>query len=175
MEEAVRTSRLRQDLLFRINTITLQVPALRDRIDDLPLLCSHFLAKYAARHSRGLYDITDAAAQAMSRYHWPGNIRELEHVVERAVLLTKDVHIDLQALPLEVRCSVERDREGPRDRPRLMTLEQIERRALLEALERSNWNKQLAAASLGIYRPTLYSKMRKYAIHGPDRKAAGAR
>jgi transcriptional regulator of acetoin/glycerol metabolism len=111
----------------------------------------------------------------MSRYHWPGNVRELEHVVERPVLLTKDAHIDLQALPPEVRGSVERKGAGPRHLPMLMTLEQIERRALLEALERSNWNKQLAAASLGIYRPTLYGKMRKYAVRGPDRAAAGAR
>jgi DNA-binding NtrC family response regulator len=166
--KAVREGRLREDLLFRVNTITLQVPPLRERTSDLPLLCAYFLEKFSERHDRRMRGVSSGALRAMSRYRWPGNIRELENVIERAVLLSATGEIDLAALPHEVNSPVEpRHDTGPA----LMTLDQIERRALLDALERAKWNKQVAAAALGIYRPTLYSKMRKYAIVDPSRGA----
>jgi DNA-binding NtrC family response regulator len=165
IERAVRERRLREDLLFRINTITLQAPPLRERVDDLPALCTHFVQKFSARHHRPMRGVTAAAMQALSRYRWPGNVRELEHILERAVLLSAADVIDVPALPAEV---VVPPAGKTASLPALLTLEQIERRALLEALERANWNKERAAATLGIYRPTLYSKMRKYAIRDPN-------
>jgi two-component system response regulator HydG len=172
IDRAVRERRLREDLLFRINTITLQAPSLRERIDDLPLLCAHFLDKFAQRYERPARRVTPAAMEAFTRYRWPGNIRELENIIERAVLLSPTEEIDLPALPAELRAPAPIKADAL---PALMTLDQIERRALLDALERANWNKQQAAATLGIYRPTLYSKMRKYAIRDPrqgDRRGA---
>jgi DNA-binding NtrC family response regulator len=165
VERAVREQRLREDLLFRINTITLKAPPLRERLDDLPALCTHFLQKFSQRYERPVRGVTAAAMEALSRYEWPGNVRELENILERAVLLSATDEIDVPALPAEM--LVRPDRRGA-PAPALLTLEQVERRALLEALERANWNKQRAAATLGIYRPTLYSKMRKYAIRDPN-------
>jgi DNA-binding NtrC family response regulator len=166
--KAVQDGRLRKDLLFRINTITLRVPPLRERTDDLPLLCAHFLDTFAAQHDRPLRRISADALEAMRRYHWPGNVRELEHVVERAVILSTSGELDLAALPHEIRSPRTLAGKPPLT---LMRLDEIERRALLAALERAKWNKQAAAAALGIRRPTLYSKMRKYAIKAPDRGA----
>jgi transcriptional regulator with PAS, ATPase and Fis domain len=166
--KAVQDGRLRKDLLFRINTITLRVPPLRERIDDLPLLCAYFLDTFAARHDRALRRISASALAAMRRYHWPGNVRELEHVMERAVILSTSEELDLSALPDDIRSPRQLACTPP---PTLMRLDEIERRALLAALERANWNKQAAAAALGIQRPTLYSKMRKFAIKAPHRAA----
>jgi DNA-binding NtrC family response regulator len=165
IERAVRERRLREDLLFRINTITLQAPPLRERMDDLPALCTHFLQKFSERYDRPIRGLTAAAMQVLSRYQWPGNVRELENTLERAVLLSATDEIDVPALPAEILAPPARKAAAL---PALLTLDQVERRALLEALERANWNKQQAAATLGIYRPTLYSKMRKYAIRDPN-------
>jgi two-component system, NtrC family, response regulator HydG len=170
IDRAVRERRLREDLLFRINTITLQAPPLRERLDDLPLLCAHFVERFSQRYERPAQGLAPAAMQALSRYHWPGNVRELENIIERAVLLSPAELIDLPVLPDEVRTPAA-PKAGAR--PALLTLHQIERQALLDALERANWNKQQAAASLGIYRPTLYSKMRKYAIRDPHQHGRG--
>jgi DNA-binding NtrC family response regulator len=167
--EAVRGERLREDLLFRINTVTLQVPPLRERIDDLPLLCSHFLDKHARRYDRSLRGFSPAAMETLSRYHWPGNVRELENVIERAVLLTPAWAVELSVLPEQVQCPVATHRTTL---PPLTTLAQIERSAVLEALTRARWNRMEAARNLGIQQATLYSKMRKYAIRNPYRMCA---
>jgi DNA-binding NtrC family response regulator len=162
--KAVREGRLREDLLFRINTITLRVPPLRERIEDLAVLCAHFLAKFSDRYDRRLDGISSAALETMARYHWPGNVRELESVIERAVLLTATGQIDVGALAAEVRAPV---RQHVKHLPELMTLGQVEQRAVSQALEQSNWDVRLAARALGIYPNTLYSKMRKYGISSP--------
>jgi DNA-binding NtrC family response regulator len=167
IDKAVNERRLREDLLFRINTVTLQVPPLRERMDDLPLLCSHYLKKFTRQYQRELQGFSAAAMLALSRYHWPGNVRELQNVIEQAVLLTKTGEIELSALP--------RSLQSVRDRPPakplgLMTLVQIEHRAILEALERANWKKAEAAMALGVHPATLEGKMQKYAIEDPYRR-----
>jgi two-component system, NtrC family, response regulator HydG len=170
--KAVRDGRLREDLLFRINTITLKVPPLRDRIEDLAVLCAHFLAKFSDRYDRRLDGVSAAALETMARYHWPGNVRELESVIERAVLLTPKGEIGVGALAAEVRRPV---RQQPETLPELMTLVQVERRAVTQALEQSGWNIPLAAKALGIYPATLYSKMRRYGISSPWTRHGAAR
>jgi DNA-binding NtrC family response regulator len=169
VESALKDGRLREDLYFRINTITVRVPALRDRLEDLAPLCQHFIQQFNARHDRQVRGISPAAFQRLMRHHWPGNVRELENVIERGVLVARGTDIDADDLPdtlTELVPSVEIVREGI---PSHMTLAEIERLAILQTLQRTNWNKQEAAQLLGLYRPTLYSKMRRYGIETPPR------
>jgi DNA-binding NtrC family response regulator len=167
IDRAINERRLREDLLFRINTVTLQVPPLRERMDDLPLLCSHYLDKFMRQYQRDLQGFSAATMLALSRYHWPGNVRELQNVIEQAVLLTRTGEIDLSALPQSLRHHT----HTPPPKPYApMTLVQIERRAILEALRRANWKKEEAAMILGLHPATLEGKMQKYSIEDPYRR-----
>jgi DNA-binding NtrC family response regulator len=161
VDRAVREGRLREDLLFRINTVTLAVPPLRDRTDDIPLLCEHFLAKFRTRHQRDVHTISRDAMRCLVRHNWPGNVRELESVIERAVLMSPGREIGPIALPEAVRVGL---RTAVTPLPPNLTLDEIEKIALEQTLERTQWNKQQAASILGIYRPTLYNKMRRHGI-----------
>ena len=157
------SSKLREDLYFRINTITLEIPPLRERPEDISLFCEYFLAKFARQHERAVHGIHSAARDALLRYNWPGNVRELEHVLERSVIVAAGGEITLQDLP-----EVFQHRHGP-PAPRdaivgQFTLAEIERLAILQALERTHGNKRAAASILGVYRPTLYGKLRKYKL-----------
>ena len=154
--------KLREDLFFRINTITLEIPPLRERPEDIPLLCEHFLTRFAKRHERDVRTIHPVAQDALLRHGWPGNVRELEHVLERAVIVAEGTEIVMNDLP---------DTLGqPASAPARMadqgqlTLAEIERQAILQTLERTNGNKRAAASILGVYRPTLYGKLRKYKL-----------
>src|SRR6184192_3527281 len=99
LDAALREGRLREDLYFRINTITLRVPPLRERTEDIPLLCEHFLEKYKTRHQRNVKSIAPAAYHVLIRHRWPGNVRELENVIERGVLVAKGAEITVNDLP----------------------------------------------------------------------------
>ncbi len=172
VEAALKDGRLREDLYFRINTITIRVPALRDRLEDLAPLCQHFIQKFTARHGRQVRVASPDAYQRLMRHHWPGNVRELENVIERGVLVARGDEIGADDLPdtlTELAPSVETTREGI---PSHLTLAEIERLAILQTLQRTNWNKQEAAQLLGLYRPTLYSKMKRYGIETPPRGRA---
>jgi DNA-binding NtrC family response regulator len=162
---ALREGRLREDLYFRVNTVTLRVPPLRERPEDLPLLCAHFLERFAARYRRPAQGLSAAAYRLLVRYRWPGNVRELENAIERAVLVAKGTEIEPQDLPETVRGAG--DEADAFTVPPHRTLAEIERMAVLQTLERTNWNKQEAAEILGLYRPTLYSKIRKHRLEDP--------
>ena len=162
LEQALREGRVREDLYFRINTITLRVPPLRERTEDIPLICNHFLAKFNQRYERSVRAISPAAYHLLIRNRWSGNVRELENAMERAVLVCKTGEIGPDDLPETLR-----DAPPPSDEftlPPGRTLAEIERLAIVQTLMRTNWNKQEAAQMLGLYRPTLYSKMRKHKI-----------
>src|SRR5499425_3316212 len=103
LDSALRDGKLREDLYFRINTITLRVPALRERTEDIPLLCEHFLEKYKTRHQRNVKSIAPAAYHVLIRHRWPGNVRELENVIERGVLVAKGQEITVGDLPESLR------------------------------------------------------------------------
>ena len=164
-ETALRDGRLREDLYFRINTVTLPVPPLRDRTEDLPLLCAHFLEKFNGRYRKRVLTISPAAYHLLIRFRWPGNVRELENAIERAVLVAKSGEVQPQDLPESIRSDAGTDESFTV--PPHHTLAEIERMALLQTLQRTNWNKQEAAHILGLYRPTLYSKMKKHDIKDP--------
>jgi len=165
-ELAVREGQLRQDLYFRINTVTIQVPPLRERPDDVPLLVRAFLERYAAKHDRRVDDIEPEAYRRLLAYPWPGNVRELQNAIEHAVLVMRGKQITLADLPEALQRTVAEGGAAsiaPSEVP-AGSLEEIERASILKALETTRWNKQAAAALLGLRRPTLYSKMRKHGI-----------
>ncbi|MEX2146651.1 MAG: sigma-54 dependent transcriptional regulator [Candidatus Rokuibacteriota bacterium] len=170
-EQAVKDGHLRQDLLFRINTVTIVVPPLRERREDIPILVRAFLDRYRAKHARAIEEIEPEAYRRMLSYPWPGNVRELQHAIERAVLVARGREITLADLPETVQhASGEAGAAGaiaPSEVPS-GSLEEIERASILKALDSTRWNKQAAAALLGLRRPTLYSKMRKHNI--PQRR-----
>ncbi|MFY9558442.1 MAG: sigma-54 dependent transcriptional regulator [Blastocatellia bacterium] len=159
--EAVRDGQLREDLYYRVSTITIEVPPLRERAEDIQLLADHFLKTFSEKYTKGVQGFSQSARAAMYSYQWPGNVRELESAIERAVLLSKGDMVeagDFQFSAIEA--------QGPSDNgfvvPPNMTLEDIEREVIHQTLKRTKGNKQAAAKALGIYRPRLYSKIQKY-------------
>jgi DNA-binding NtrC family response regulator len=170
IKAALQEGRFREDLYFRINTIALRVPPLRERTEDIPLLCEHFLAKYRERHERNVKGIAPAAYHLLLRHPWPGNVRELENAIERGVLVAKGAEITVNDLPESIRDAVAAPAPGGFVAPPHRTLAEIEKMTIQQTLERTGWNKQEAAQLLGLYRPTLYSKMKKHDIRDPTRQ-----
>ena len=161
---------MRRDLYFRINTVTIQVPPLRDRRDDIPILVQAFLEHYRAKHARNVDEIEPEAYRRLLQYPWPGNVRELQHAIERAILVARTREVTIADLPETLQHGTGDGDEGsiaPSEVPS-GSLEDIERASILKALDATRWNKQAAAALLGLRRPTLYSKMRKHNI--PQRR-----
>jgi DNA-binding NtrC family response regulator len=165
-DTALSQGKIREDLYFRINTVMLSIPPLRERPEDIPLLVEHFLNKFASLYEREVTSVDPDAAKALRDYAWPGNVRELEHVIERAVIVAEGGEItrdDLMPLARD-------DERVPRSRgfaiPPHYTLAEIEKLAIVQTLERTHWNKRKAASILGVYRPTLYHKLKKYNLIG---------
>jgi len=154
LRREARDGRFRQDLLFRLNGITFEMPSLRDRKAEVPLLVNHFLQKTRSRYNHSITRISDEALQALSRYDWPGNVRELENCIERAVALAREETIHLKDLPDSVRsaCVVGwSEKKG-------------EHRLIEEALARFSGDKSRAAEYIGWNRQKLYRKMEQYNI-----------
>jgi DNA-binding NtrC family response regulator len=163
--DAIRDGLLRDDLFYRISTITIHVPPLRERTEDIQLLTDHFLKEYAHKYDRQITGVSQAAYQRLFAHQWPGNVRELQNVIERAVLLAKANKIEPVDLPFDNGSIPEGGAQASGwDVPPNMTLEEIEKLVIEKTLQRTNGNKQAAANLLGIYRPRLYSKIRKYNI-----------
>ena len=175
IEVALRENKLREDLYFRINTIALRVPPLRERTEDIPLLCNHFLSKFNRRYQKVVRSVSPSAYHLLIRNRWAGNVRELENAIERAVLVCKTGEITSADLPESIR--EENITVQEFSIPPHRTLAEIERMAIVQTLQRTNWNKQEAAQILGLYRPTLYSKMKKHEIRDnrASRRAAARR
>ena len=153
----VAEGKFRQDLLFRLNTIELRLPALRDRREDIPILAAHFLRQHAEHYRKQLTGFDEAAIKALLAHAWPGNVRELDHAVERAVLMAQgDV---VRAVDLGLRAG----REGP---PRLeeMSLEDVEALLIKKALARFSGNVSHAANALGLSRSALYRRLQRYGL-----------
>lgn len=157
LAEELAAGRFRQDLLFRLNTIEIHLPSLRERREDIPLLASHFLAVHAKRYRKCLQGFDAAAMQALLENPWQGNVRELNHVVERAVLMTQDSTVKLADLAL---------RSGPQSAVRLeeMSLEEVEAFLIKKALARYNGNVSHAANALGLSRSALYRRLQRYGL-----------
>jgi two-component system response regulator HydG len=157
LKEEVKAGNFRQDLYYRLNVVNVNVPPLRDRVEDIPLLAMYFLKLYAEKNDKTVKGFAPGAMDRLLKYLWPGNVRELENAVERAVVLLMGEYVSERELPPGI---VENeDGLAPRRSFGNMTLEEIERLAVLDALEDAGGNKSEAARRLGINRKTLLSKL----------------
>ena len=155
LSRMVQRGEFREDLLYRINTIHLEIPPLRERPQDILPLAQRFIGRFARQYGKPASTLTDTAGQKLLRHPWKGNIRELEHAIEKAVIIS-----DSTALPAEA-FQLARDTTPVPDSP-ASTLEEMERRMILQTLDQCNGNLSAVAAQLGITRQTLYNKMKKY-------------
>jgi DNA-binding NtrC family response regulator len=169
--EDVKAGRFREDLYYRINVVTVNVPPLAERPVDVPLLCDHFLKHFSRTHNKSKLGITDKAMECMQRYTWPGNVRELENVMERAVLLSKGPFIDADDLPPAViQHCLQEQTKGYQAGSLKKALESPERAILRAALEANHWNRQDTAEALKINRTTLYKKMKRFGLEDEAEK-----
>jgi DNA-binding NtrC family response regulator len=157
LKESISNRTFRQDLYYRLNVIHLEVPPLRERPEDIPLLAKHFLRRYATETGKKIDSIHPQALAAMQRYPWPGNIRELENAIERAVVVGKGRQIKPGDLPFVL------DPEGAEEVSGL-PLEEVERRHIARVLAAQGGHVSNAAKVLKINRGTLYEKMKKYGL-----------
>ncbi|RMG69474.1 MAG: sigma-54-dependent Fis family transcriptional regulator [Nitrospirae bacterium] len=167
LEQEIKEGRFREDLFYRLNVIPIKVPPLRERKEDIPLLVEHFLRKYSEENQKFVKAVDPKALEALVKYSWPGNIRELENTIERAVVFTRTETITLKDLPQKIASVVIEDmaeQEIPAELNDLskMKLSELERLAVLNALKEENWNQTRAARRLGITRRQLRTKMIKY-------------
>jgi DNA-binding NtrC family response regulator len=188
LEELVAKGSFRQDLYFRINVVRIDLPPLRDRACDIPQLAKHFLEKHAKELGKQLVGFSDEALAALERYTFPGNVRELENIVERASVLSTRPTIGVEDLPSHVldesgsllarhACSADgfngvESVDAPdtpwTPTPLAVALEEPERRIIRKALGANEWNRQKTAEDLGINRTTLYKKMRALGLDRPE-------
>lgn len=163
--ELVKQGRFREDLYYRINVVTINLPPLCNRVGDVSLLSKRFMQLYCLQHKKEKLGITDDTMECLERYLWPGNIRELENVIERAVLLSKDKYICLEDLP----SSITQDQNLQQHPYEPMNLKQSlaepEKRIIRQALEANHWNRQETAKALQINRTTLFKKMKHYGLY----------
>jgi DNA-binding NtrC family response regulator len=153
----VEAGRFRGDLLFRLNTVEIHLPPLRERREDIPPLAAHFLARHVQRYRKQVQGIDSGAVQAMLQHSWPGNVRELDHTIERAVLMARGTQIEAVDLGLS---AARVSNQGLEE----MSLEAVESILIRKALSRSNGNVSQAAEALGLSRGALYRRMEKYGI-----------
>ncbi len=158
LHREVEEGRFRQDLLFRLNTIEIHIPPLRERREDTLALANFFLDKHAQRYRKALSGFDSGAVQAMMEHRWPGNVRELNHVVERAVLMSGSTQIRAQDLAL-------RPSTGTSQKLEDMSLEDVEAHLIKKALDRFGGNVSAAAGALGLSRSALYRRLQRYNLH----------
>jgi two-component system, NtrC family, response regulator AtoC len=165
LSEDVKAGRFREDLYYRINVVTVNVPPLAERPVDVPLLCDHFLKHFCRTHNKTRLGVTEKAMECMQHYTWPGNVRELENVMERAVLLSKTPYIDMDDLPpAVVEHCLQKQNKGYQAGSLKKAIEGPERAILRAALEANHWNRQDTAKALKINRTTLYKKMKRFGL-----------
>ncbi|MFZ2008781.1 MAG: sigma-54 dependent transcriptional regulator, partial [Candidatus Sulfotelmatobacter sp.] len=166
LRQSVREGRFREDLFYRLNVITIDLPPLRQRKEDIPLLVAFFLKKYAEENDRPVRSIAPEALRPLMSYSWPGNVRELENVIERAVVLSSGPEITLDLLPdnLLGRGSAFALQDPPMDASLFEIVEDVERRVIADMLEKCNWNQTEAAEHFKVPLSTLNQKIRRLNI-----------
>jgi two-component system nitrogen regulation response regulator NtrX len=164
LEEEISKGNFREDLFYRLNVIPFFVPPLRERQEDVPMLARHFLKEFSAAYGRRPREITDSAIETLMRYSWPGNVRELQNAMEYAVVLARNEKISVKELPAEVQLPAALQQADRNANGGVQNLDDMERNAIIQALAQCHGNKKKAAQVLGIQRPTLYNKMKRYAI-----------
>lgn len=159
--EMVKENKFRQDLLYRINTIEIELPSLRDRLEDIPLLANHFLKQYTVRYDKRVTKISEAALARMHKHPWPGNIRELQHAVERAVILSNNAVLQPEDFNLTLNTGKENDGGLQLEQ---FNLDEVEKLLIREVLKKFNGNITQAAAELGLTRSSLYRRLEKHGL-----------
>ena len=155
--EMVTQNKFREDLLYRINTVEMRIPSLRERTADIPILTEYFKDFYARKYNKGKIKITRDSYQKLERYYWPGNVRELQHIIERTIILSESNILTPDDFLIE--------RLGIRPKVSdILNMEEVEKQTILNALERNRRNMTRTAEELGMARTTLYRKMKKYDI-----------
>jgi DNA-binding NtrC family response regulator len=158
--DMVKENRFRQDLLYRINTIEVEIPPLRERIEDIPLLATHFVKYYATKYEKAVSKISEGAMTRMHKHGWPGNIRELQHAIERAVILSnttilqpEDFNFTATTVKEEGQLSLEQ-----------YNLDEVEKLLIRKVLKKYNGNITQAASELGLTRSSLYRRLEKHGL-----------
>jgi len=167
LEEEIRQGRFREDLFYRINVVTIEVPPLRERHEDIPLLADFFLKRFAEKNRRVIKGFTPRAVDLMMRYNWSGNVRELENVVERAVIMARGEMITPMEFPENLKELDQELRETRIDIAAGRSLKEVEKEMILRTLEETGGNRTHAADILGISRRTLQLKLKEYGINPP--------
>ncbi len=155
LKEMADHNKFRQDLYFRINTVEIQVPPLRDRLDDIPLILEHFLDIYRKKYKKNEMKISTEAIKKLKKYSWPGNIRELQHIIERTVIMSNCNVLNASDFVLNITESSSLNKN-------ILNLEEVEKRTIEKALKKHNYNVSAASKDLGLGRTTMYRKMTKY-------------
>ena len=173
LKTLVEDGQFREDLYYRLSVVTIEVPPLRERREDIPLLAQHFAKQFSDRYAiPGLF-LTDEALEKLAQYNWPGNVRELQNVIERVSVLARTDKIGAEELPPEIRVSLSRIANISLKLPEEgIDLEQVEKEILLQALERHSWNQSQAARYLNISRKTLIYRMEKFALLPPTSESS---
>lgn len=157
LHEDAKEGRFREDLLFRINTVEIHLPPLRERREDIPLLAAHFLGRNRSRYRKQISGFAPAAMQLLMQYAWPGNVRELEHTVERAVLLCREAEIEPANLAISSSRAASQSFEN-------MSIDEVEALLIRKVLRRCDGNISQAAEALGLSRAALYRRIEKYGL-----------
>ena len=165
LNEEVKKGNFREDLYYRLNVIPINLPPLRERKGDIPILVEYFLKRLSTQSGKEIKELSPSAMQSLINYNWPGNVRELENVLEYAFVLTKGKVIEAKALPPALRSS-----GISWNKDKIASLEDNEKKFLIEMLNEFNWNKLQVAKRLGISRSTLYAKLKKYNLKAPVQK-----
>ncbi|HXK94330.1 MAG TPA: helix-turn-helix domain-containing protein, partial [bacterium] len=166
LQKLVDEDKFREDLYYRLKVVTLDIPPLRERAGDIPLLTTTFIQRYALENGKGPMQITPEALNCLQKYQWPGNVRELQGVLESMVILARGNRLDLENIPLEIRRQVQPGLPLPAPPlpPGNATLADIEKKVILETLEKFQGNRTKTAEALGIGRRTLIRKLHEYGV-----------
>jgi DNA-binding NtrC family response regulator len=159
--DMVKENRFRQDLLYRINTIEIEIPSLRERMEDIPTLASHFLKQYSGKYNKPISKISEGAMTRMHKHPWPGNIRELQHSLERAVILSNSTVLQPEDFNFSVSTSKENDQSLSLDQ---YNLDEVEKLLIRKVLKKYNGNITQAASELGLTRSSLYRRLEKHGL-----------
>jgi len=172
LQDEVAKHAFREDLYYRINVVSLNIPPLRERLSDIAPLAEHFIKQFNLTHNRKVRGISKSALQICLRHRWQGNVRELENVIEQSVILSPGDFIVPESLPSYLREAGSAANVSNQDLTLEESLSQAEKQILLETLERFKWNRQMCARALGISRTTLFNKMRRFQLQDPRRQSA---
>jgi DNA-binding NtrC family response regulator len=160
IDEMVVNNEFRQDLLYRINTVELRLPPLRERLEDIPLLSEHFTKMYAKKYRKEIKGITSEAISHLRQYQWPGNVRELQHAIERAVIMTENDKLDKDDFFFLLASTQELNATSTDN----FNLDEIERNVIHRAIEKHSGNISKAAKELGLTRASLYRRLEKHGL-----------